>query len=422
MNAQTIQHRMPLHKLARFFYWCSLLLLLAGMWVLIDPFHRKTGATSHIYITLISFELYMWLLLVLGRWQLRHELISDAARVGLFTLALIGFEFFALNELYMAAGTVAYFITLAAMVSTGFKFFAAIRWLGIALPAPLGMMSAAWVLLLAMPAPLLKGLESSKSVQHLAAYGFCWVLAVFAGAHLPLVAWQKKAGLKKRDLPFGQWYVPWIILSALGFLAVVQIYSAMDGLFVGWNQNYFSPLGFAVAVVAITLWHVAGRKPINAWIFLAIAAAHLLIFHHTPLPKGFPQYWSDTIHLGADPLISNGIFVTLLFAMDWWLFRVAWMVPLAGMFPTGFAITRGFQFMLHKQQGRGIALVLASFLLLAAGAALQWMQINRKPENYAIEPLTDPVAPAGSPPEPEEPVMLPPSSNPDGDGPPAAFP
>jgi len=76
--------------------------------------------------------------------------------------------------------------------------------------------------------------------------------------------------------------------------------------------------------------------------------------------------------------------------------------------------------MLHKQQGRGIALVLASFLLLAAGAALQWMQINRK--RYSVEPFPMEDTPAMSPPAPLEPDILQQPDNPDGDGPPAAFP
>ena len=59
------------HQLARFLYWCSLLLLLAGMWVLIDPFHRKVGQTLHVYITLAAFELYIWLLLILAGWQVQ---------------------------------------------------------------------------------------------------------------------------------------------------------------------------------------------------------------------------------------------------------------------------------------------------------------------------------------------------------------
>ena len=52
----------PANVFARMFYWLSMLLLLAGAWVLIDPFERQRGETGHIFLTLAAFEVYIWLL------------------------------------------------------------------------------------------------------------------------------------------------------------------------------------------------------------------------------------------------------------------------------------------------------------------------------------------------------------------------
>ena len=71
LNVKESHGVMP-HQLARVSYWLSLLLLVAGMYVLIDPLHRQRRETVHVYITLGAFELYIWLLLCLGRWQRRR--------------------------------------------------------------------------------------------------------------------------------------------------------------------------------------------------------------------------------------------------------------------------------------------------------------------------------------------------------------
>ena len=53
-------------------------MLVGGIWVLVDPFHRVGGRTVHLYMTLGAFEAYIWMLLVLGRWQMRKGLAAPA--------------------------------------------------------------------------------------------------------------------------------------------------------------------------------------------------------------------------------------------------------------------------------------------------------------------------------------------------------
>ena len=44
---------------ARLFYWVSLMLLLVGAWMLIDPLNRQPSETAHIYVTVGAFEVYI---------------------------------------------------------------------------------------------------------------------------------------------------------------------------------------------------------------------------------------------------------------------------------------------------------------------------------------------------------------------------
>jgi hypothetical protein len=89
MSISVVMPAHPLHRCARFLYCLSLLFLLSGTWVLIDPLGRRCGETLHIYITLAAFEVYIWLLLGLARWQLRRTLTSDTVRSGAFLTLLL---------------------------------------------------------------------------------------------------------------------------------------------------------------------------------------------------------------------------------------------------------------------------------------------------------------------------------------------
>ena len=125
-----------LRGLARMFYWLSMLLLLVGGGILIDPSHRQTGITIHIYITLAAFELYTWLLMLLARWQAGRGMASDVARSGIFAMVLQGLMFVAVNDLHQAAVNqgLAAMVVVALLVAA--KLPLASRWLGFALPRP----------------------------------------------------------------------------------------------------------------------------------------------------------------------------------------------------------------------------------------------------------------------------------------------
>ena len=221
MGPRTIKDFEIVHRFARILYWSSMLLLLAGMWIMIDPYNRKSGATSHIYFTLGAFDLYMWLLLGLARWQKSKRLIADAARSGIFATFLTGLLFIALNELHMASSSMAYLISVVAVVLTFGKVFAAKRWLGLSFPSPLLALFCVWVIILAIPAPIIRTLLPDKSAQHVAAYFFCWLVALIIAGYIPVIKWQNINGWKKDSQPIGQWWIPWLLVGIMWCFAVV---------------------------------------------------------------------------------------------------------------------------------------------------------------------------------------------------------
>ena len=205
MLTRSICRAIGLHNLARILYWISLLLLLLGIWILIDPNQRKTGQTVQVYITLAAFEVYMWLLLILARWQISRVLSSDAARSGVFALVLVGFVFIALNELYMAFQGLAYGLSGLIVISTLAKLFAARRWMQFPLPGPILASCCLWILMLALPAPLLSAYTENNRTQHSLAYLFCWLVTLIVAGHLILVRWQMYRDRQKVVQPLKQW-------------------------------------------------------------------------------------------------------------------------------------------------------------------------------------------------------------------------
>jgi hypothetical protein len=269
MNVKVNNNSGSIHCLARFLYWISLLLLLGGMWLMIDPYNRKAGQTGHVYITLVAFELYIWLLLLLARWQGQKLLISDTARSGIFAVVLVGLQFMVLNELYMASAKEAYLVSIFMVGLTAAKLIAARQWLGISLPGPVLAFCLVWVVCLALPAPIIKLFESDKSTQHVLAYLACWIIAFLVAGHMCLIRWQTRRYGNFDSRILGQWWSGWLLLVILSGLTFVQLYAVMWGLFVEWSQWYFSPICLAVGVVAVLMAYSAGHKIRDAWLIFS---------------------------------------------------------------------------------------------------------------------------------------------------------
>ena len=372
------------HDIARLLYWISLALLLAGAWILINPYGRTTGETAQVYIAAIAFELYVWGLLAVGRWQARRGLAGDAARSGIFAAVLVGLLFMVVNELHMAAPQQAIWVAAAAAVLALVKLPIAARWLGFPLPAPLLAACAAWVFALAVPAAVIGRLAGdvaapSAEARHVASYLACWFVALLVAGHLLLVAWQASRGWQSDGRPLGHWGAPWILSGILGALAVLQLFAMNQAYFVHWAQWYFSPIWLGVGAVAVSLSHARGRRRRLAWFVMVLAVAHASLVWPEAAPSDLPATWRSGI--GAyivHPIIPSGVFVSLLLALTGLLLRRAWWFVLASAAPGIAACTKAVQALLRLRHGKGLSLLAGAFVLLGAAAGLQWWRERRQ--------------------------------------------
>ena len=366
------------HWCAGLLYWASLLLLVAAAWVLIDPFQRRCGETVQIYLTLAGFEVYVWLLLALGRWQIDKTLIGDAARSGLFAAVLTGLLFIALTELHAARATGAGWISVLAVGLSMIRIILAARWLGFRLPAPLLASCGAWVFALAATTPVLRWLTDHRSAQHIAAYLICWLVALLVAAHIPLIAWQARRGFRHRGWPMGRWWVPWLLPGVLATMMILQLYAVEYGLFVDCAQWYFSPIFLAIGVVAVGLGHASGRRVHETWMIMALAVVHAVAVRGDPVPDGLPETWrTGSMAWLVDPAQPSAVFASAMLAALGVMLHRGWIFCLAFVAPAMAAMTRTSHAVWTWRHGKGFVMLLGAFALLGAGAAIQWWQEHR---------------------------------------------
>jgi hypothetical protein len=316
-------------------------------------------------------------LLLLARWQLGNKLNTDAARSGIFALVLSGFMFMGLNELHLAAKVEANWISVLLVGLTIVRLIIGRRWLKYPLPAPLLVSMGLWLLVMALPIPVLRLLSESKMEQHGVASLMCWMTSLLAAGHVPLVAWQKNAGFKKGTETFNQWWVPWLMIIGWSGLAVTQLYASMWSMHVDWAQWYFSPIFLAIVLVAVILSYAAKARYREAWVLLVIALLHMLVVSTDKVPGEFPTSWlaGAGVFL-AHPFYSAGIMATLIFIATGIFMRQLWFFCLAAVSPVIYGLVQSFCLMWSWKHGKGMALLLSAFMLLGLGAAIQWLKEN----------------------------------------------
>lgn len=386
-----------------------MLLLVWGGRTLIDPSNRHSGEVGHVYITVIAFEAYIWLLLMVARWQASRGLARDVARFGLFAIFLQGAVFMAVNELHMAAQGQGLVVTAVVIALAIAKLMLGTKWMGISLPAPLAISCVTWIVAMAVPGVILRayGIDFSTNpftinygAQHATAFIACWVLAVLVGLHVPLVAWQRKRGFGMGSL-LQRWWVGWLISLALLAMAVAQLYTAMWGLWVDWSQWYFSPVYIAIAVVAVALSIAAGRGRALAWGAMGLAGLHFIITYSGIRPEHLFAGWKGgAANYVLHPLYPNGAFFCVMFAASAYFlrYRLFWLVAavlpvtlgayklLAAMAVPVSTGTQGVVDSIRDSKyGKGVALLLGAFVLLGAGVALQWRREQRRLEQEKRE-------------------------------------
>ncbi|MBN1943566.1 MAG: hypothetical protein JW849_09770 [Phycisphaerae bacterium] len=254
-------------KLPRLIYWLSLLLLIVGGRVLIDPSNRQTGESVQVYITLAAFELYMWMLLFLAKWQWRKTLGTDVARSGLFAVGLQGLMFIALNELFMTSPTAGVVLTVVVTILAGVKLCLAKRWLEFRLPKLLLGGIAGWLLIMPASGIAFHFVPEDSPLQQTMAYLFCGITAILATEHCLLAAWRKDA--IHTSMQNGErWWIGWLISGSLAMLTVVQLYSLRRAFFVDFPVGFFMPILAAGAMTGVVLSIIAGKARTYAWVVL----------------------------------------------------------------------------------------------------------------------------------------------------------
>lgn len=397
------------HTVARLLYLVSLLLLLAGAWVLIDPFNRLAGETTQIWITVVAFEAYVWLLLLLGRWQRRTGLAADAGRSGVLATVLVGLLFMTFNEMHRAAAAEGYWVAAIAVLLGWVKLAVGPRWVGVDVPRPLRGLAGAWLIVLAAPGMALNAVYTAASpnvgTMHAAAYGACWLAALVATAHVPLAAWQSRGGWARPAEAIGSWWAGWLLSAILGLLSVVQLYATMWSFYVEWAAWYFSPIWLAVAVVAACLAAGRGRGAAVAWSLMAAAVVYAGLAALTNAPEGLSAAaWAASVPVLAHPTHLAGLFMSLLLGAAALLMSRTWLFGPAFIYPLVYDAIEGVRSLLRFRYGKGVALLTAAFVLLAAGAALQWWRERTRPdadtagmENADVATLASEVDPPGRP-------------------------
>jgi hypothetical protein len=299
-------------KLARTIYWLSLLLLIVGGRVLIDPSDRAAGETLQIYITLAAFEIYMWLLLALGRWQHRNQLGNDVVRSGLFVIGLQGLTFVALNEMHMASSSVGVVLSIVATVLALAKLAIACRWLEFRLPYPLAGLAAAWILLMCASGLIFASLPEGSAQQQTAAYVLCWIAASLAAAHALIAAWGAE-DIRRRQAKQERWWIAWLASGSLGLMALVQIYSSRFGFYVDFPLGFLTPTVAAAAVAGVVLATAAGVRGKIAWGCMGASALVILVVRfETPTPVNEAPWMSVANGFFVHPLYPAGVLASLL--------------------------------------------------------------------------------------------------------------
>ena len=350
-------------------YWLSIACLLWGVWLLIDPFGRETGQRQHVYITLISLESYIVAMLVLARWQRRHNLAGFVIRSGLYVLALTGVIFMALNELHNARALEAYVLSPLFVAFSILHLWVGRRWLRLQISNTVLVLAGVWIVMLALPAHVLRLLMDEFAAQHVAGWLFCWLVALFVALHLILVLPANRRVAPNRFLE------NWLILLVPAVLVTIQLYTSMWSMDVEWAQWYFSPIYLALAILLVFLSKIYRLLQTEAWILMTFTAGLTLGLAQDALPRAFPQdafgpVGTMVLHPGyLAGTFSSGLLLLGGYCLSHLGYYLAGIIA-----PVSWGAIQFGKFLIELRSGRGILLVLSAFALLGLGAALQWWQ------------------------------------------------
>ena len=373
------------HQFANIIYWASIILLLVGARELISPGTRKPGDTIQIFITLVSFEVYMWMLVILNIWHFNRKLLADSVRSVVFTLALTGFFFMNLNELYLISGRYGMMVSCGGFLACLLKMQVMFRTVNLKIPRYQQVYILGWLVLIALPAPLFKMM--SDEARHLNSILYCWALTIYLTSHVYAIKFQNKAGYQENKKNyFRNWQAPWAILIIMFIFSVAQCVSVIY-VFADFSYWYFTPVFMTMAVLAVAMAHTSRRGIGYAWVLLAAVFLYMLTSAAGPiLPASYPRSMGavpDSLivtynNLGmeylVDPFLPPLLYGSMVFALCSAVLAAWWMMIAAAVAPTILTSAWTVNYVSTCKNGKGFAMLLGAFLLLGGGVFIQWAQ------------------------------------------------
>ena len=386
------------NRFARALYWVSLLMLLSGAYLVIQPYDRQARRTAPIYSTVACFEAYAWLLIGLGAWQARKGLSADAARSGLLAVLVMALTFVAVNELYVVCLWQGRLLSAVLAALAAVKLAVGARLLGFDLPRPFLAAAMGWIALLAA-APAAVAFTSDFSAgnvraMHAVAYAMFWLGGLLGAAHLGLVGRQLGRNWPSPPGALNAWWAPWLVLSVLAAVAAGQLYAAAYAMDVDVAAWYFHPPLLSAAVVAMSLALARRQRLAPAAALMAIVLLTVVMTAQAPAPDRLPAAWSAWLNAHArHPIYSAGWMLSGLLVLAAFCARARWLLIAAMALAGGDGAVAGTRGLLAWRYGKGALLLVGAFVTLAVAALIQWYVARRSPPAEERPPQPAPAAP-----------------------------
>ena len=373
------------HQLANIIYWASIILLLIGAREIISPGTRKPGDTIQIFITLISFEVYMWMLIILNRWHYQKKLLTDSVRSIIFTLALSGFFYMNLNELYLINGQLGLIVSCGAFVTCLLRMKFMFETVNLKIPRYQQAYILGWLVLISIPAPIFKMM--SDEARHLNSLLYCWVLTIYLTSHIYAIKYQNESGYQEnKKNPFRNWQAPWAVLATMFVFSVAQCASVIY-VFADYSYWYFTPIFMTMSVLAVVMAHTSKRGIGYAWVLLGAVLFFMVSSAAGPLlPKSFPvcsgarsdalviTYHSYGFDNLLNPFLPAILYGSFVFALSAVVLAAWWMMFAAAVAPSILTSMWTINYVSKCRNGKGFAMLLGAFILLGGGIVIQWAQ------------------------------------------------
>lgn len=348
-------------QVPRFTFWVSVLLLIIGSRMMIDPDHRSVGETIQIYITLASFEVYVWLLLCLARWQYRQGLVPDVVRTGMFVIGLQAMLFMTLNELHLASPQAGATLTVVATILALAKAYVARRWLDLRIDPVLQGLILGWLVLMPLSGWILRETGNEPGFMQGPAAVFCWFAAVWASAHALLASWRGKAILSQPD-DKTPWWTGWLISASLCVTMALQLLACRRGYDIDFRVTLLLPLLTAGVITALIVSIIAERHEDRAWVCVGVTALAIAIFCTKSIHGGDEPAWLRSCRgVWVHPFLLSAYIFSVLAVVAGVKLRVRRLL-VAGLL-VGIPTTTG-HLLLHAMR----------WLWMIALPALRWMK------------------------------------------------